>query len=31
MVVASQLGRRSVGIDLAEEYLALARERTATP
>ena len=29
MLVAAQLGRRSVGIDLAEEYLALARERTA--
>jgi site-specific DNA-methyltransferase (adenine-specific) len=29
MLVASQLGRRSVGIDLAQEYLALARERTA--
>ena len=29
MLVASQLGRRSVGIDLAEEYLALARERAA--
>jgi site-specific DNA-methyltransferase (adenine-specific) len=28
MVVASRLGRRSVGIDLAEEYIALARERT---
>ena len=28
MLVAAQLGRRSVGIDLAEEYLALARERT---
>ena len=27
-LVAAQLGRRSVGIDLAEEYLALARERT---
>jgi len=31
MLVASQLGRRSVGIDLAEEYLALARERTSAP
>jgi DNA modification methylase len=29
MLVASQLGRRSVGIDLAEEYLLLARERAA--
>jgi site-specific DNA-methyltransferase (adenine-specific) len=29
MLVASQLGRRSVGIDLAEEYLAVARERAA--
>jgi DNA modification methylase len=29
MLVAAQLGRRSVGIDLAEEYLALARERFA--
>jgi DNA modification methylase len=29
MLVASQLGRRSVGIDLAEEYLQLARERAA--
>jgi DNA modification methylase len=27
MVVASQLGRRSVGIDLAGEYLAIARDR----
>ncbi len=27
MLIASQLGRRAVGIDLAEEYLALARER----
>ena len=30
MLVAAQLGRRSVGIDLAEEYLALARERTGS-
>jgi len=30
MLVAAQLGRRSVGIDLAEEYLALARDRTAS-
>ena len=30
MLVASQLGRRSVGIDLAEEYLALARRRAGT-
>ncbi len=29
MLVARQLGRRSVGVDLAEEYLAVARERTA--
>ena len=29
MLVASQLGRHSVGIDLAEEYLAVARERSA--
>ena len=29
MLVAAQLGRRSVGIDLADEYLTLARERTA--
>ncbi len=29
MLVAAMLGRRSVGIDLAEEYLAAARERTA--
>jgi site-specific DNA-methyltransferase (adenine-specific) len=28
LLVASSLGRRSVGIDLAEEYLALARERS---
>lgn len=28
MHVASLLGRRSIGIDLAEEYLALARART---
>jgi site-specific DNA-methyltransferase (adenine-specific) len=27
MLVAAELGRRSVGIDLAPEYLALARER----
>ena len=27
MLVARELGRRSVGIDVAEEYLALARER----
>ena len=27
MLVASQLGRRSVGVDLAEEYLTPARER----
>jgi len=27
MLVASQLGRRAVGIDVAEEYLVLARER----
>jgi site-specific DNA-methyltransferase (adenine-specific) len=30
MLVASELGRRSVGVDLAEEYLAVARERPAT-
>jgi len=30
MLVAAELGRRSVGIDLAEEYLALARDRTAS-
>ena len=29
MLVAAQLGRRSVGIDLASEYLALARERAS--
>ena len=29
MLVASRLGRRSVGIDLAEEYLAVAGERAA--
>lgn len=29
MLVASRLGRRSIGIDLAEDYLALARERVA--
>ena len=29
MVVAAELGRRSVGIDLAGEYLALARERAS--
>ncbi len=28
MLVASELGRRSVGVDLAEEYLAVARART---
>jgi len=27
MLVATELGRRSVGIDIAAEYLALARER----
>jgi DNA modification methylase len=27
MVVAQELGRRAIGIDIAEEYLALARER----
>ena len=27
MLIASQLGRRAVGIDVAEEYLALARQR----
>jgi DNA modification methylase len=27
MLVASRLGRRSIGIDLAGEYLAIARER----
>jgi DNA modification methylase len=27
LVVATELGRRAVGIDVAEEYLALARER----
>ena len=27
MLVASELGRRAIGIDVAEEYLALARER----
>ena len=27
MLVASQLGRRAIGIDMAEEYLSLARER----
>jgi site-specific DNA-methyltransferase (adenine-specific) len=31
MLVASEMGRRSVGIDLASEYLALARARTAQP
>ena len=31
MLVASRLGRRSVGIDLAEDYLALARERASAP
>lgn len=30
MVVAHQLGRKSVGIDLAEEYLRAAEERCAT-
>jgi site-specific DNA-methyltransferase (adenine-specific) len=30
MLVASGLGRRSVGIDIAPEYLALAEERTRT-
>lgn len=30
MLVASELGRRSVGIDLAPEYLAMAEERTRT-
>jgi len=30
MLVAAELGRRSVGIDLAPEYLALARTRSAT-
>jgi DNA modification methylase len=29
MLVASELGRRSVGVDLAEEYLAVARARAA--
>ena len=29
MSVASQLGRKSVGIDVSREYLELARERTA--
>jgi site-specific DNA-methyltransferase (adenine-specific) len=28
LLVASRLGRRSVGIDLSEEYLTLAQERT---
>ena len=27
MLVARQLGRRAIGIDVAEEYLSLARER----
>jgi len=27
MVVARQLGRRAIGIDIAEAYLSLARER----
>jgi site-specific DNA-methyltransferase (adenine-specific) len=31
MLVASELGRRSVGIDLAGDYLSLARERTCPP
>jgi DNA modification methylase len=31
MLVASRLGRRSIGIDLAAEYLALARERAGGP
>lgn len=30
MLVASQLGRQSVGIDIAPEYLELAEQRTAT-
>jgi site-specific DNA-methyltransferase (adenine-specific) len=30
MLVASLLGRRSVGIDISEEYLAIARERTTS-
>ena len=30
MLVASQLGRKSVGIDIAPEYLELAEQRTAT-
>jgi DNA modification methylase len=29
MLVASELGHRSIGIDLAEDYLAIARERVA--
>jgi hypothetical protein len=29
MTVATELGRRSVGIDLSAEYRALARVRTA--
>ena len=31
MLVASELGRRSVGIDLSGEYLAVARRRVASP
>lgn len=31
MLVASRLGRKSVGIDLCEDYLFLAEERTASP
>jgi DNA modification methylase len=30
MVVARELGRRAIGIDIAEEYLVLARERCAS-
>lgn len=30
MLVASQLGRKSVGIDLAEEYISAAQKRCAT-
>ena len=30
MLVASQLGRKSVGIDLSEEYLAVAKNRSMT-
>ena len=29
LAVAAELGRRSVGIDAAEEYLAMARARTS--